>query len=570
MSGGLAKERAAVRSRATGDRPVTTGVSDSRTSGVWRLLRAQARRDRWQLVLWILGIWLLTVGSSSAAAQEFGTAAERAALVKLATQNPALLAIRGAPNGVDLGAVLFFELFTFLAVMAGLMTTFMVVRHTRADEELGRAELIGSTPVPRAATLVSSLLLALAANILVAVAVAVGFIMAGANPDGAIVAGLATGAVGLSFAGIAAVAAQLTQTSRAANSIAGASIALAFALRAFGDATGTASADDLSVTSAWPSWVSPIGWGQQTFAFSDNNLAPLLLGPALFVVLAGFALWMRSRRDLGASLFAERAGRARASRMLRSSFGLAWRLHWPTVLAWAVGGAFLGLFAGSLGSVVADAVQGNASLTGAVRSIVPGSAGGGIQDIFVAAMLAFAGLLAAGAGVQAVMRMRSEEVGGRAEPVFATPVDRGVWLLHYLAVAAIAVIAIAVSSGLLTGLFLLASGSTADQFWGAVAAGLAQMPAAFLYVGLIAFVFAVVPRLTIPLGWGLLGVGLVIGQFGGLLRFPDWVRDASPFTHTPAVPVVPFDWSAGLALTGIGVLLAVAAFFVFRRRNLVS
>jgi hypothetical protein len=48
MSGGLAKERAAVRSRATGDRPATTGVSDSRTSGVWRLLRAQARRDRWQ------------------------------------------------------------------------------------------------------------------------------------------------------------------------------------------------------------------------------------------------------------------------------------------------------------------------------------------------------------------------------------------------------------------------------------------------------------------------------------------------------------------------------------------
>ena len=71
------------------------------------------------------------------------------------------------------------------------------------------------------------------------------------------------------------------------------------------------------------------------------------------------------------------------------------------------------------------------------------------------------------------------------------------------------------------------------------------MPAALLYVGLIALVFAVVPRLTITLGWGLLGIGLVIGQFGGLLKFPDWARDASPFTHTPAVPVVDFDWSAG-------------------------
>ena len=89
---------------------------------MWRLLRAQARRDRWQLVIWVIGIWLLTVASSSAAAGEFGTLAERTSLVKLAIQNPAILAIRGAPNGVDLGAVLFFELFTFLAVMAALMT----------------------------------------------------------------------------------------------------------------------------------------------------------------------------------------------------------------------------------------------------------------------------------------------------------------------------------------------------------------------------------------------------------------------------------------------------------------
>jgi ABC-2 type transport system permease protein len=538
--------------------------------GILRLLRAQARRDRWQLVIWVAGIWLLTVGSASAAAQEFGTPAQSAALVKLATANPALLAIRGAPNGVDLGAVLFFELFTFLAVMAGLMTTFLVVRHTRADEELGRTELIGATPVPRAATLASALLLALAANILVAIAVAVAFMMAATKPDGAIVAGLATGAAGLSFAPIAAVAAQLTQTSRAANSIAGASVAVAFALRAIGDATGTPSADGLSLTSAWSSWLSPIGWGQQTFAFSDNRLGPLLLGPALFVVLGAFALWMRSARDLGAGLLAERTGRARASRMLRSSFGLAWRLQWPTVLAWAVGGAFLGLFAGSLSAVVGRAVEGDASLTGAVRSIVPGTAGGGIQDIFIAAMFAFVGFLAAGAGVQAVMRMRSEESGGRAEPVFVTPVDRGRWLLHYLAVAVVSVFAIAVSAGLLTGAILLSTGATGDQFWGAVVAGLAQVPAALLYAGLIALVFAVVPRLTITGGWGLLGIGLVIGQFGGLLKLPDWVRDASPFTHTPAVPVVNFDWGAGLVLTGIGAVLAAAAFVIFRRRNIVS
>ena len=528
--------------------------------GVLRLLRAQARRDRWQLIIWIGGMWLLTYGSASAAAAEFGGEEERTALVMLATQNPALLAIRGAPQGTGMGSVLFFELFTFLAVMAGLMSTFLVVRHTRADEELGRAELIGATPVPRGVALLSAALLAVLANLLVAAGIAVGFVMAG----------VAAGAAGLSFAGIAALAAQLTQTSRAANSIAGASVAVGFMLRAIGDALGEPSAGGLYLTPAWPSWLTPIGWGQQTRAFTDNSLPPLLLNLGFAAALVGCALSVRVRRDIGAGLLGERAGRRRARWSLRSSFGLAWRLHWPTVVGWAVGGLALGVFAGSLGAVVSEAVRGNESLTTAVTSIVPGGSAGDIQSVFIAAMLAMVGFLAAGAGVQAVMRMRVEEVEGRAEPVFATPTDRGTWLLHYLGVAAVAVVAVALLAGLATGVSLIGSGAGPDRFWGAVEAGLAQLPAAFLYIGLIAAVFAAVPRLTVPLGWGLLGLGLVVGQFGGLLKFPDWLRDASPFTHTPSVPVADFDWASALVLTGIGAVFALVAVFVFRRRDLVS
>ncbi len=43
-------------------------------TGILQLLRVGARRDRWQLLIWIAGVWLLTVGSANAAAAEFGWA----------------------------------------------------------------------------------------------------------------------------------------------------------------------------------------------------------------------------------------------------------------------------------------------------------------------------------------------------------------------------------------------------------------------------------------------------------------------------------------------------------------
>lgn len=539
--------------------------------GIPRLLRMQARRDRWQLLIWIVGVGLVTLGSAAATATEFGGEKERTALVLLATHNHAILMLRGAPQGIGVGGLMFFELFAFLAVMAGLMSTFLIVRHTRGEEEAGRGELVAAAPVTRVATLVSAVLLALIANLLLVAVIAGAFIASGFDPAGSIVTGLAAGSAGVSFAGIATVAAQLTQTSRAANAIAGSSVGVAYLVRGIGDALGTASSDGLSVTSAWPSWLSPIGWGQQTHAFSQNSLAPLGLSVSLAVVLVACALWIRARRDIGASLFAERVGRERASVALRSSFGLAWRLHWPTVAGWAVGGAVVGGFAGSLGPVVADAVAGNASISKAIAGLVPGGGGSAdLQDVFVAAMLGITGFLAAGAGVQAVLRMRGEETAGRAEPVLATSIDRGVWLIHYVVVAAISVLAVALVAGLVCGVTLLASGAGGDRFWGALAAGFAQWPAAFLYVGLIALVFAVVPRLTVSLGWGLLAVGLVIGQLGSLLRLPDWVRDVSPFSHTPSVPVAAFDWTSAVILVAIGLVLTAGAAITLRTRDLVT
>jgi ABC-2 type transport system permease protein len=535
---------------------------------MFRLFRAQLRRDRWQLLYWIIGSGLFAAAGGSAVLKEFATAKERGAVLTLASGNPSLLAIRGIPDGTSPGSAIFFEVFTYLAVLAALMSTFLTVRHSRGDEDAGRTELVRSTPVGRTAALQATLLLGLLANVAIVVFVAGGFLIAGLPAAGSVLAGLAAGGAGLAFCGIAALAAQLARTSRAANSIAGSLVGLAFLLRAVGDALGSVSKDGLHVRSAWPSWLSPIGWGQQTHAFGgDATPIPLLLDVALVAVAVASALILAGRRDLGAGLVGERAGRPGASRALRGSFGLAWRLQRNGVIGWALGGGLLGLFAGGLASPAVAAVKSNASVFAVVKGLVPGGTAG-LLDTFVAAIMAFLGVLAAGAAIQAVLRARSEEAEGRAELVRSGSIGRARPLLDSVLVALLSIVVVLAAGGLFTGLAFLGAGHP-ERFGSSFAAAFVQLPAALVFVAVAALVFAALPRLTIGLGWGLLALGFTLGQFGALLKLPDWLRNVSPFSHTPIVPGNDIDWAAPVIMIAISVVVTVGSIFLVRRRDLV-
>lgn len=534
-----------------------------------RLLRAQLRRDRWQLLYWIIGNAMLAMASAAALAQEFGTAAERTAILRLASGSPALLAIRGIPDGTSAGATVYFEIFTYLALVAALMSTFLTVRHTRGDEEGGRAELVGATPVARSSALTATLLLGLLANVAMTILVTAGFGVAGLPIGGAVVAGLATGATGLAFCGIAALSAQLARTSRGANSIAGALVGVAFLLRAVGDALGTASTDGLHVASGWPSWLSPIGLSQQVRAWgSHESLLPLMANVALAVVTGGVAVLLVRRRDLGSGLVGESAGRGSASRTLRGSFGLAWRLQRAGVAAWAVGGALLGVFAGGLADPAIAAIKDNGSLAAAVQGLVGGGTAG-LFDTFVAAIMAFLGILAAAAAIQAVLRARSEEVEGHAELLLSGQVGKARALLDSILVALLSIVVVLLAGGFAAGATFIAVGHP-DRFGSSLAAAFVQLPAALVFVAASALLFAVLPQLTVGIAWGLLTIGFVLGQFGGLLKLPAWLRDVSPFTHTPVVPGNDVDWTPLVAMVAISIVAAAAGVLLARRRDLVT
>lgn len=535
-------------------------------AGTLRLVRLALRRDRILLPVWIvvlIGLLGATVGSIVGL---YATEADRLAYATIAATNVVARAFDGPMAGTSLGAITMTESFGILALLAGIMSVQAIVRHTRLEEETGRAELVGATVVGRHAQLVAALLVVAAANLVVGIAVSLTLIAAGLPMTGSLLAGAALAGVGLTFAGIAAIAAQLSETARGANPIGVVAVATAFMLRAIGDATGRVADSGVDVVSAWPSWLSPIGWGQQVRAFGDDRAALLLLFVVATGLLLAGAFALRTRRDVGAGVLPTRPGPSVAGPALLHPVGFALRLHRGALIGWTAGLAVVAAALGGVAHEVEELIETSEELA----ALLAGTGDSGLLvDLYIAFAMVILALAASAFLIQAVLRVRSEELAGRVEPVLATAVGRTRYLAVHVGwaiaglVAILLVIAVsaAVTAGTVTGDW---DGVLAD--W--LVAAAVQVPAALVIGGIAVVAVAWLPRLAPAIAWAALILSLVIGQFGQLFGLPQTAINISPFSHVPAVP------AEDLRLLPLAILLAIAAalylvgFVGWRRRDL--
>jgi putative exporter of polyketide antibiotics len=96
-------------------------------------------------------------------------------------------------------------------------------------------------------------------------------IATGQPAAGSFTAGAAVAGFGMVFAGVAPITVQLASTTRAANGLAAAVLGFAFVLSGVGNILGTVDASGLRLVSAWPAWLSPLGWGQQMRPFGGTT-----------------------------------------------------------------------------------------------------------------------------------------------------------------------------------------------------------------------------------------------------------------------------------------------------------
>ncbi|WP_353114193.1 polyketide antibiotic transporter [Microbacterium sp.] len=527
------------------------------------LLRQRLRRDRVQLLLWILGTAALAASAVAGVSQSYGGPQDRAALLATVMANPVILMFRGLPSGDGEAQVALFLILPFLAMLAAFMSTFLAVRHTRAEEEQGRAELVSATPAARVAPLAATIVHGAAANIVLGLIVALVYIGSGYAAAGSMISGLAVAATGLCFLGLALLAAQLMRTSRGANALTVWVLIGTYVIAGFGNALGTPSSDLTRMRSSWLTWLSPFGWAENTRPFDEDAAWPALLCLAAGVVSTAVAFAIQSVRDLGAGVVPERHGRTWAPATLSSPVGLVWRLTRGSVLGWAIGGLLTGLLATSLASVINEV----GTKVPSVQKIFDAlSKNGSLDQGMVVIFYIIVGVLAACAAVQTVCRARQEEAHGTAEPVLASAVDRVRWLGGYLAIGVLAVVLIVAAA--IAGSAVGAARSDWSLVKDAAVAGAGQAVAACVFLVLTALIFVLIPRATIAAGWTIVLLALLISLFGPLFSLPDWLTSLSPFAQTPTVVKSGIDlkglwWLLLAAAVGLG-----AALGLMRRREL--
>ncbi len=548
-------------SAVTSDGATTDAVASSRVpgSGSWSgmrpLLRLALRRERVRLAVWLAAILAFQYVMVAGLLVGYPDAASRAGGA-VVIDNPGSTYLIGRiyrAEDYSWGVMTGHQSMVLMCVAAALLGMTTLVRHTRAEEESGRAELVRTASVARRTPLSVALLVATGAVGALGIALAILLIALGEDsidPRGATTFAAAVTMSGLVFTGVAAVCAQLAQTARAATGLASVALGAAFLIRGAGD-----------VFDNGLRWVTPISWSQQTHPWDANRWWSLTIGLAATTLLVGAAYVLQSRRDLGAGYLTSGQGRSRATDRLATEFGLAARLNRTTALGWAIG---LGIFGLVYGPVLSEA-QSFITDMPVLDELLPAASGADGTDVFASIILALAAILASIPAVQVLTRLCSDEAAGRTGPLLATSTSRAAWYAATVAVAGLVALGVAVCFGAGFGASAALSTGRSDLFGDILIGSLGYLPAAAVVIGVAAALAGWLPR-AIPLAWVLVSFAVAVLYVGGILDWPAWVRSLSPYHHVAARPAAYGDAAALVVLLGLATGLTLLGLIGYRRR----
>jgi ABC-2 type transport system permease protein len=301
--------------------------------------------------------------------------------------------------------------------------------------------------------------------------------------------------------------------------------------------------------------------------FGDNNVGVVAVYLAAVCGLMGLALFLRSRRDMGAALLTPDSEPHSRLFLLQSPIRFAWRLTWGVLLAWALGLAAYSFFMGSLIKAMGDVLADDPAYDMYLEML------GLTRDDLTKGMMAFMavvlGLVVSLYAAWRIGAVRGEEDSERAEHLLTRPLARGRWLGGHLLLALASVITLVLVSGIAT--WMGAAITDAGVGLGdAIAASANLLPVILLFGGLAVAMFGVVPRLTVGVPVGAVVVTYVLQIVGQGLHFPGWVIGLSPFYHLALVPVDDFALTQGLVMIALALVATAVGWVAFNRRDLVG
>lgn len=535
-------------------------------TGTWRLVRLNVRRDSIKLPIWIISIVAIVATSIPAIEKFYSSFSSQVNHAASAAGSSIYRAFGGVPDGPSLGSSLMMETYVFTAILVAFMSTTAIIRHTRANEESGSAELIGSTVVGRYSSLMAALIVVFIANLEIGLLLTlVASLVNEFTLTAAFGFGMSFVMVGFAFAAIAAVAAQLSNSGRGANGLATMAIGGAFLLKAIGDGFASVNGDGLSAASSWPSYLSPLGLSYQIFPFTQQNwwiFGVFAVGISLTVALAYFLL---VRRDVGSGILPEKRGPATAPKRLLSVMGLSWRLQKGTFIGWAIFFIVFGFIFGGMVSEFEGFITGSDEGEEFLEMITQDTT---FVKGFFGFIVNYAGIMAVGYSLMVLLKMRTEESSGRLEFVLGSAVSRVKWVLSYLNIAFIGSAVLITTMAISSLVIFNATGGGGVSYMDTIKLGLMQLPAVVVFMSIAVLSFGLLPRVTVGLSWAMfIGVMLIV-QLGAMLELPQWAINISPFTHSPVAIGGDVDWKPLIIMLAIGLVFLVMGLYKFNNRDL--
>ena len=455
------------------------------------------------------------------------------------------------------------RMFGLLIIVGAIWGLLTATRLLRGEEDAGRWELLLAGRTTRRHATVQAIA-GLAVGFAALWSVTAGFTVAagslstvGFSASASLFYATAGTASAALFLAIGALTSQLGRTRRQANGLAAAAFAVSFLVRVVAD-SGTGL--------AWMRWASPLGWVENLRPLTGSQ--PLALLPVVLLVAAaaGAAVTLAGQRDVGAGILTRPESARANTRLLGGPAVLVTRLERWVALAWIGGLATLALIFGVVARSAAEANLGDTSIEEAVGRL-GGNAGGaaawiGYEFLYLAALVAFA---AAGQ----VSALRNEEADGHLDNLLARAVSRRRWLAGRLGFAVVLVALAGLACGI-GGWIGVARPPSDIGLTTMLQAGLNLTAPAVLVLGVGTLLYGLVPRLAVPMLYGLVLWSFVIQIIGSSITTNHWLLDTSALSHLGPVPATTLDWSAIAWLAGLGVIAALAGLAAFDRRDLAA
>ena len=546
-----------------------------------RLVRFILRRERVISVIWIVSLVLFSVALAPGIGEMFPDAEGRQQFAQV-YDNPVMVSMMGPIYGADnytQGAMYSGMMLLWYIIAVAVMNVFLIVRHTRADEEYGRVEVVRSLPVGRLSNINAAMITAVIVNAVLAIFTGLGLAVIGIESmgfGGCMLYGAVSGAAGLVFAAITAVFCQLSHSTSGATGLSFFALGGFYMLRAVGDIT--ANAEFLSL-------ISPLGLAQRSQVFIANTPVPLIVLLIEAIVIAGVAYKLNSVRDMGQGFIPAKPGKSYAEKWMLSPFGLSLRLLRKSSIVWIVVMFLLGASYGSVMGNIDQFIGGSseylsilgidaeyaALLSDSEKNefIVEGFGG------YIASMMTLLCLVPV---MLSALKIRSEEKLGRLENVISRSVSKQKYMLGFVTISF--ALSVVLQFAVVLGLYTATSAATETNpfsFGKLLWANMAYLPAIWVVIGLIVLITGLFPKATAAL-WGYYGFVCLLAFMGNFDVFPVWVKAMSPMTHVPELRVTDtllygesnVSYVSLLVMTAIAALYVIVGFVQYGERDMTS